>query len=84
MMPKITPTEYVPSSVAEVSMHFFSPKRSVIIDMIMVQLISAILVGLMILMFKGNELNAQESSVYIIGIFLSFMFITAIYSRITR
>ena len=65
---RITPTEYIPKEFAEVSMHFFSPKRSVIIDMVMVQLISAMIVGLLILLFKGGELNASETSMYMIGI----------------
>jgi amino acid transporter len=81
---KITPTEYIPKEFAEVSMHFFSPKRSVIIDMVMVQLISAMIVGLLILLFKGGELNASETSMYMIGIFVSFILLTTVYARITR
>lgn len=81
---KITPTEYIPKEFAEVSMHFFSPKRSVIIDMVMVQLISAMIVGLLILLFKGGELNASETSMYMIGIFISFILLTTVYARITR
>tara|TARA_Y100000385_G_C13024596_1_gene607819 strand:- start:447 stop:695 length:249 start_codon:yes stop_codon:yes gene_type:complete len=81
---RITPTEYIPKEFAEVSMHFFSPKRSVIIDMVMVQLISAMIVGLLILLFKGGELNASETSMYMIGIFVSFILLTTVYARITR
>ena len=81
---KITPTEYIPKEFAEVSMHFFSPQRSVIIDMVMVQLISAMIVGLLILLFKGGELNASETSMYMIGIFVSFILLTTVYARITR
>jgi ABC-type Fe3+-siderophore transport system permease subunit len=84
MIPSLTPTEYVPIPIAEASLQYFSPNRSVIVDMVMVQFISAIIVGLLILFFKGNELSTSESSLFIIGIFVSFMFLTAIYTRITR
>tara|TARA_R110002051_G_scaffold322890_1_gene414805 strand:+ start:2631 stop:2879 length:249 start_codon:yes stop_codon:yes gene_type:complete len=81
---RVTPTEYIPKELAEVSMHFFSPKRSVIIDMVMVQLISAMLIGLLVLFFKGGQLSASETSMYMIGIFLSFILLTTVYARITR
>jgi len=81
---RLTPTEYIPKEFAEVSMHFFSPKRSVIIDMVMVQLISAMIIGLLILLFKGGELTASETSMYMIGIFVSFILLTTVYARITR
>jgi hypothetical protein len=50
----------------------------------MVQLISAMIVGLLILLFKGGELNASETSMYMIGIFVSFILLTTVYARITR
>ena len=72
---RVTPTEYIPKELAEVSMHFFSPKRSVI---------SAMIIGLLILFFKGGELTASETSMYMIGIFVSFVLLTTVYARITR
>ena len=81
---RITPTEYIPKEFAEVSMHFFSPKRSVIIDMVMVQLISAILVFMGILIFKNADISQSEMSMYMVGVFLSFILLTSIYQRITR
>ena len=77
-----SPTDYIPKPIAEMTMQMMSPKRSVIIDM--VQLISAILLGLGILFFRGNELTASETSTYMIGVFISFMLLTSIYARITR
>lgn len=65
-------------------MQIMSPKRSVIIDMVMVQLISAILVGIGILLFKGNDLTSSETSWYLVGVFVSFILLTTVYARITR
>ena len=79
-----SPTDYIPKPIAEMTMQMMSPKRIVIIDMVMVQLISAILLGLGILFFRGNELTASETSTYMIGVFISFMLLTSIYARITR
>jgi len=73
-----------PRPVADVSLHFFSPKHSVIIDMIMIQLITAMLVGLLILVFKGNELTQTDASIFLIGMFGSAMLLSTIYARISR
>ena len=47
------PSAIVPRQVADMSIQFFAPKRQVIVDMVMVQLISAILVFMGILVFKN-------------------------------
>jgi hypothetical protein len=74
----------MPSSVANMSLQMFSPRRSVIIDMVMIQLISAILCALFILVLKGNEINQTDASMLLIGVFGSFMMLGTIYTRITR
>ena len=74
----------VPKQFADMSMHFFAPKRQVVVDMVMVQLISAILIFVGILVFKSSEINQMEMSLYMIGIFTSFILLTSIYQRITR
>ena len=74
----------MPSSVANMSLQMFSPRRSVIIDMVMIQLISAILCALFILVMKGNEINQTDASMLLIGIFAAFMMLGTIYTRITR
>ena len=74
----------VPRQFADVSMHMFAPRREVIIDMVMVQLISAILIFVGILTFKNAEITQMEMSAYMFGIFLSFFLLTSIYQRITR
>jgi len=76
--------DYIPRPLADLSMQIMSPKRSVIIDMVMVQLISAILVGISILLFKGNDLTSAETSWYLVGVFVSFILLTTVYARITR
>jgi len=74
----------VPSQVADLSMHFFAPKRQIIVDMVMVQLISAILIFMGIITFKNDEITQSEMSIYMVGIFVSFVVLTQIYQRITR
>tara|TARA_R100001443_G_scaffold65927_1_gene75119 strand:+ start:7762 stop:8031 length:270 start_codon:yes stop_codon:yes gene_type:complete len=74
----------VPTQFADMTMHMLSPKREIIIDMVMVQLISAILIFMGILMFKSNEITQSDMSVYMIGVFISFILLTQIYQRITR
>lgn len=74
----------VPNQVASFSLNMFSHKRSVIIDMVMIQLISAILVMLFVLVFKANEINQTDASMAMIAIFASMMGLTTIYTRINR
>ena len=74
----------VPRQIADMSMHMLAPKRQVVVDMVMVQLISAILIFMGILTFKNAELSQSELSIYLIGIFISFILLTQIYQRITR
>ena len=78
------PSAIVPRQVADMSMQFFAPKRQVIVDMVMVQLISAILIFAGILIFKNTEINQTEMAMYMFGLFSSFVLLTSIYQRITR
>ena len=47
----------VPRQIADMSMHMLAPKREVIVDMVMVQLISAILVfmGILIMVISLSQ-----------------------------
>tara|TARA_R110000751_G_scaffold82534_2_gene166051 strand:- start:2450 stop:2695 length:246 start_codon:yes stop_codon:yes gene_type:complete len=78
------PDRFIPSGFASSTLDLLTPKRNVIIDMIMVQVISAIVVLMMILLFKGNDLPANIASYYLIGLFGSVIMLTGIYARITR
>lgn len=68
----------------EGSIQVFSPRRSVITDMIMVQFISMIVVFGLILLLKGGTLSANSVSVYLIGIMGSSIVLGRIYSNLTR
>ena len=74
----------VPKQAADMSMQMFSPKREVIVDMVMVQLISAILIFVGILMFRNSEISQLEMTGYTFGVFVSFFILTSIYQRIAR
>jgi hypothetical protein len=75
---------YMPLGFRNTSLNVLNPRRSVIIDMIMVQFISVIVVMLMILIFKGQELSSSVLSYYLVGLFGSVLMLTGVYARITR
>ncbi|MHA2024010.1 MAG: hypothetical protein ACTSWQ_10150 [Candidatus Thorarchaeota archaeon] len=74
----------IPKQVADMSIQMLSPRREVIVDMVMVQLISAILIFLGILMFRTGEITQVEMTGYTFGVFVSFFLLTSIYQRIAR
>lgn len=74
----------IPRQIADMSMHMLSPKREIVVDMVMVQLLSAILIFMGILVFKNTEISQMEMSIYMIGLFTAFILLTTIYQRITR
>lgn len=74
----------MPLGFGNTSLNVLNPTRSVIIDMIMVQFISAIVVMIMILIFKGQELPSNVLSYYLVGLFGSVLMLTGVYARITR
>ena len=73
-----------PKPVADMSLQYFNPKKNTIVDMIMIQLISAILVGLFVLVWKGQELNQQDVSLFMVGIMVAFFLLNSVYARITQ
>tara|TARA_R110001592_G_scaffold1811_1_gene10991 strand:+ start:8557 stop:8808 length:252 start_codon:yes stop_codon:yes gene_type:complete len=77
-------TGYIPNSIAATTLDMLNPNRSVIVDMVMVQLISIIVTMLMILIFKGGSMDSSSVSYYLVGLFGSFLMLTGVYSRITR
>ena len=74
----------MPRQFADMTMSMLAPKREVIVDMVMVQLLSAILIFMGILVFKNTEITQMEMSIYMIGLFTAFILLTTIYQRITR
>lgn len=75
---------FIPQSFAATTLDVLNPTRSVIIDMIMVQLISIFVCMSMILIFKGGSMESSTVSYFLVGLFASFILLTSIYSRITR
>tara|TARA_R110002110_G_scaffold93053_4_gene242546 strand:- start:156 stop:410 length:255 start_codon:yes stop_codon:yes gene_type:complete len=75
---------FIPNSLAATTLDMLNPNRSVIIDMIMVQLISVIVTMSLILIFKGGTMGSASVSYYLVGLFASFLMLTGVYSRITR
>jgi len=75
---------YIPQSFAASTLDVLNPNRSVIIDMIMVQIISMIVVMSMILVFKGSTMPSSTISYFLVGLFASFLMLSGVYSRITR
>ncbi len=74
----------IPSQFADMSMQLLAPKRSIIVDMVMVQLLSAIVVFVGILLFKANEISQSEMTMMVVGVFLSLFLLSSVYHRITR
>jgi len=72
------------TSLSQGSMQVFSPTRSVITDMIMVQFISMIVIFGLILVLKGGTLGANSVSAYLIGIMLSSVVLGRIYNNLSR
>jgi hypothetical protein len=70
--------------LSEASSSIFAPSRNIITEMIMVQFISVIIACVSILIFKGDEMSSGDVSVFVVGIFGAFIFLTTLYSRITR
>jgi hypothetical protein len=78
------PLTVIPNQLTNLSLDMWSPKRSVVIDMIMVQLISLIVLMASVLAFRGNNLSTSEATFYIFGLFSSMIFLSAVYGRITQ
>jgi len=76
------PQSMIPRNFAASSVEVFSPSRQVVTDMVMVQFISAILVLTTILLFNGNQMSPNSVTASLIGLFVSGVFLTTIYSRL--
>ena len=74
----------LPSGFAQGTMEIFNPSKSVIVDMIMIQLLSITVTLMSILVFKGSEISGNNMAWMVGGLFGSFLLASAVYSRITR
>ena len=76
-------TEGTFQGLSESSVSVFAPTRSVITDMIMVQLLSIIMALVLLMLFKGNQLSTNDVSLFLVAIFGSSVLLGGIYFRIT-
>jgi len=79
-----TPNMSVSRPMAALGLDMMAPKRNVIADMVMVQILSMILILLGVLLFKGATLNTEQATVYLVGLMLSITLLGAVYTRISR
>jgi hypothetical protein len=74
----------IPRNLSNALMQVYTPRRSVIIDMVMVQFISIILTMLLILFIQGPTMSSSSVSFYFVGLFLSILMLTGVYSKIIQ
>ena len=74
----------IPKGFAHSTMDIFNPKKKVIIDMIMVQLLSLIIMFMAVLAFANHKLDAADMSYVMAGLFFSLLMLGGVYSRIAR
>ena len=75
---------YLPYGFSTSSLNVMNPPRSVIIDMIMVQFLSAILTILVIILFKGQALGSSTASYLMLAMIASIIMLSTVYARITK
>lgn len=70
--------------IAHGTMAIFNPRKSVIVDMVMVQLL-AIITTLGIIMLTGSDSLASDTIAYLVaGIFGALFMLGGIYARLTN
>ena len=74
---------FIPNEMAQMAIEWFNPRKSVIVDMVMIQLLSMTLTLLSVLIFKGDRIESSNMAWMVAGLFGSFLLASAIYSRIT-
>jgi len=78
------PMSFLPYGFTSTTMDILNPKKSVIVDMIMVQILSLIITFSILLIFANQQLNASDLSYIMGGLFGALMFLTAVYSRLSH
>jgi len=66
------------------AMEIFSPIKSVIIDMIMVQLLAIIVTLGLVLLTAGDRVGSDTVAYLVAGLFGAFFMLGSIYARITE
>jgi hypothetical protein len=62
----------------------FAPKKSVIVDMVMVQLLTVILTLGIIMLTGANSLASDTMAYLVAGMFGSFFMLGSVYARISQ
>lgn len=70
--------------LASSAMSVFAPKKSVIVDMVMVQLLTVIVTLAILLVTGSSSLSNTTTSYLVAGLFGSFFMLGNIYSRISN
>jgi len=65
------------------AMEIFAPVKSVIVDMVMVQLLAIIVTLGLVLITGGDNLNSETMAYLVAGLFGAFFMLGGIYSRIS-
>jgi len=68
---------------ASSTMAIFAPKKSVIVDMVMVQLLSVIVTLGIIMLTGSGDLSSDTMAYLVAGLFGAFFMLGNIYSRIS-
>jgi hypothetical protein len=79
MIPRDSPMIGFASS----TMAIFAPKKSVIVDMVMVQLLSVIVTLGIIMLTGSGDLSSDTMAYLVAGLFGAFFMLGNIYSRIS-
>lgn len=66
------------------AMEIFAPRKSVIVDMIMVQLLTIIVTLCALLLTSGGKMGSNTMAYLVVGLFGAFFMLTGIYSRISE
>jgi len=69
--------------LASSTMAIFAPKKSVIVDMVMVQLLSVIVTLGIIMLTGSGDLSSDTMAYLVAGLFGAFFMLGNIYSRIS-
>lgn len=66
------------------AMEILAPRKSVIVDMIMVQLLTIIVTLAVLLMTSSSKMDSNTMAYLVMGLFGAFFMLTGIYSRISE
>ena len=71
-------------SLGNMAMDILNPRKSVIVEMIMVQLISLVLIVLAVMLFQSRNLSSTTISYMLIGAFGAATLAGTIYTRLSH